>query len=38
LLLNFQPNSKNELFLTHTGLELGVLGVARKLMKDVLHL
>jgi hypothetical protein len=36
--LNLQPVSNIELFLTHTKSELDVLGIARKLMKDVIHL
>ena len=36
--LNFQPILNIELFLTHTKPELGVLGIAKKLVKDVVHL
>jgi hypothetical protein len=36
--LNFQPISNIELFPTHTELELGMLGIAGKLAKDVAHL
>jgi hypothetical protein len=36
--LNLQPVSNIELFLTHTESELGVLGIAGKLAKDVVHL
>jgi hypothetical protein len=35
---NLQPVSNIELFRTHKESELGVLGVAKKLVKDVLHL
>jgi hypothetical protein len=36
--LNFQPILNIELFLTHTKSELGVLGIAKKLVKNVVHL
>jgi hypothetical protein len=36
--LNLQPISNIELFPTHTESELGVLGIAEKLAKDVVHL
>jgi hypothetical protein len=36
--VNFQPVSNIELFPTHMELELSILGIARKLMKDVVHL
>jgi hypothetical protein len=35
--LNFQPVSNIELFPIQTELELGVLGIAKKLVKDVVH-
>jgi hypothetical protein len=36
--LNLQPVSNIELFPTHTESKLGVLGIAEKLAKDVVHL
>jgi hypothetical protein len=36
--LNLQYVSNIKLFPSHTKLALGVLGVARKLVKDVVHL
>jgi hypothetical protein len=36
--LNLQPISNIELFLTHIELELGIFGIARKLVKDVVHI
>jgi hypothetical protein len=36
--LNLQPISNTELFPTHKKLELDVLGFAKKLVKDVIHL
>jgi hypothetical protein len=36
--LNLQPLLNIELFPTHKESELGVLGVARKIMKHVVHL
>ena len=36
--LNLQPVSNIELFPIHAELELGVLGIARKLVKDVIYL
>jgi hypothetical protein len=36
--LNFQPVSYIGLFFTHIELELGMLGIAKKLLKDVIHL
>jgi hypothetical protein len=36
--LNLQPISNIELFPAHVELELGMLGVAGKLVKDVIHL
>jgi hypothetical protein len=35
---NVQPIWNIELFRTHIGLELGMVGVAKKLVKDVVHM